>query len=297
MKLIARIGLFALLPFLPGCITYNTLEAAKPTYENKPIFESADAIASAHITSADELCVCFERYYTNRPKVGRFSLTIPLSLISSNATHYDDFIGPDGHQFWDGRPWNPQSKPIANRPRMMASVAQPPFFPANEFKLVHDPKRLVIPITAVPPPDFKRLNYWSLVLPGGYLRTNWPSMTEPGLGWTNVTVGRSNIGEDHQNRDRPQSTALRGQDYLLLPGSRQAVYLTQSQLIQFVYLDADMNRPFTIVTLKQSEMTIFRGARLGYYALLPLTVPMDGVLLPFYGLGGLMLVLLWHEHC
>jgi hypothetical protein len=58
----------------------------------------------------------------------------------------------------------------------------------------------------------------------------------------------------------------------------QTIYLTRKSPIQFVYVDASIKRPFTIVELSPTVTTKKKSA---YYLLLPLTVPADLVLWPF----------------
>ncbi|HEY3932699.1 MAG TPA: hypothetical protein VGM58_10065 [Verrucomicrobiae bacterium] len=84
MKLIAHLALFALLPFLSGCLTANTLRAAKaPT--TKYLRDAVFHVKEAAITKDNHLCILFDGSLADSAQKDHFTLAIPLGQIRTNA--------------------------------------------------------------------------------------------------------------------------------------------------------------------------------------------------------------------
>jgi hypothetical protein len=95
MKSTAHLVLFAILPFLPGCFSMKAIQAADEQVVEITLSNSARRIEKAAVTKDDQLCVFFENNLTNSSEKSRFSLTIPLAQIQTNAQFHDVAISPD----------------------------------------------------------------------------------------------------------------------------------------------------------------------------------------------------------
>jgi len=140
MKLIIQLALVALLPFLSGCYTAQTLNAAKAPASETILFGSVDKIEKAGITKDGQLYIFFEKDLTNSPKTSRFSLAIPLVQIQTNSGYNDWLVATNDHG---------------------AMNIGSGFFPKSLYSS----------------PD--RHTWRTLQVPGGQIRKNWPSLTIP----------------------------------------------------------------------------------------------------------------------
>ncbi len=84
MKLMTRFALIALLPLLSGCLSTGIIQAANRHVVKTPLYDSVDRIEKAATTEDDQLCIFFEKDFTNSNR-SRFTLLIPLEQIRSDA--------------------------------------------------------------------------------------------------------------------------------------------------------------------------------------------------------------------
>jgi len=87
MKLIARVVLLALLPFLSGCLTSNTMDAVNAT-SSKTLPDRLFHVEKAVVTKDNQLCILFEGALTNSLQKSRFTLTAPLGQIQVSSGNY-----------------------------------------------------------------------------------------------------------------------------------------------------------------------------------------------------------------
>ena len=146
------------------------------------------------------------------------------------------------------------------------------------------------------PPRIKRTTYWTLQVPGGTIRTNWTFLKSPKDDLNPVPIGTSPIRRGHDWTKLANLTALNADNFLLLSNAIQTVYLTRTTPIEFVYVDASMNRSFTIITVDPTVVSKTHTDHPAYYALLPLTVPADIATLPLQALALVGILIWWPGH-
>lgn len=124
------------------------------------------------------------------------------------------------------------------------------------------------------------VTYGTLHVPGNTIRAHWTLLENPESNLIFVQVGTPIIVGERDD------TYRHDQNFILLPNAKQTIYLTRTTPIEFVYVDASTNRSFTIITV---DPIVVSKKHPAYYALLPLTIPADIALSPYYAFVLIML--------
>src|SRR5690242_9472407 len=90
MKLIAYVALFALPPFLSGCLSMKVTQAVDTHMVETRLYDSVDKIEKAGVTKDDQVWIFFEKDQTNSMP-DRFTLVIPLAQIRTNVQNQPGF--------------------------------------------------------------------------------------------------------------------------------------------------------------------------------------------------------------
>ena len=115
--------------------------------------------------------------------------------------------------------------------------------------------------------------------PGLAIQKNWPLLDDQRANLKFIPVGQSvQLGPN-------ESAESHGLSLTLLSNATETVYLTRSSPIEFAYIDTSIKRTMTVVMVDPLTKTTKHAARPQYYALLPLTVPLDVATFPFQALA------------
>lgn len=123
------------------------------------------------------------------------------------------------------------------------------------------------------PPGYIQTKYWSLDVSGGTVRKNW-ALLKDSKGDLKFIPAQTTL------TPKPDWTALHGESFVLSSNATQIVYLTRTNPIEFVYVDSLTNQPYTIIAVAPTVISK-RHRHPAYYALLPVTIPIDIILSPY----------------
>jgi hypothetical protein len=131
------------------------------------------------------------------------------------------------------------------------------------------------------PPSFKHATYWTLNVPDGNIQPNWKLLKNPKSNLNFVPIEETLTTTGSAWPGLGNFTALHDENFILRSNATQTVYLTRKKPIEFVYVDASIKRPYTIVKVAPTVVSHKHTDHPADYALLPLTIPTDIILSPF----------------